>query len=94
MVVYKLMEDSPKNEVQVRIATLQEKGWTLAALADELDQRVNTLEKWKAGDRCPANEKSVLAMLERLEVRKRIPKKRRYAKGSRIKSVAEKQDGF
>lgn len=81
------MEDSPKNLVQERLATLQDKGWTLAALADELELTVNTLEKWKAGDRKPADAKSVLAMLERLEIRKRIPKRRRYAKGSRERKV-------
>jgi len=43
------------------------------------------LKKWKAGDRNPANEKAVLVMLEKLEMRKRIPKKRRYAKDSRQK---------
>ena len=85
MVMCKLMEDTPKNPVQVKIASLQDKGWTLAALADELEQKVNTLEKWKAGDRYPANAKSVLAMLERVEKIKRIPKRRRYKKGSRRK---------
>ena len=69
--------------IQVRLASLQSKGWTLAALADELGQKVNTLEKWKHGDREPANEKAVLVMLERLEGRIRIPKRRRYAPGSR-----------
>jgi ribosome-binding protein aMBF1 (putative translation factor) len=73
------------NPIQVRLAVLQDKGWTLAALADELQQKVNTLEKWKAGDRNPANEKAVLAMLKKLESRKRIPKQRRYAKGSRVR---------
>jgi len=83
------MTEQAKNPVQIRLAALQDKGWTLAALADELDQTVNTLEKWKAGDRNPANEKAVLTMLERLETRKRIPKKRRYAKGARMR----KNDG-
>ena len=72
-----------KNQVQLKLALLQEKGWTLAALADALEQKVNTLEKWKAGDRYPANAKAVLTLLGLLEKRKRIPKKRRYAKGSR-----------
>ena len=71
--------------IQIKLATLQNKGWTLAALADRLEQTVNTLEKWKAGDRNPANEKAVLEMLDRLEKLKRIPKQRRYAKGSRLK---------
>jgi len=81
-----IMIEQEKSPVQVKLAILQEKGWTLAALADELEQRVNTLEKWKAGQRNPANEKSVLAMFERLEERRRIPKRRRYKKGSRRKT--------
>ena len=66
------------NEVQNKIAELKEKGWTLAALADELGVTVNAVEKWKAGDRQPANSKAILAMLGEIAKRKRIPKKRRY----------------
>jgi transcriptional regulator with XRE-family HTH domain len=81
------MNGQNHNPIQIRLSILQKKGWTLAALADELEQTVNTLEKWKAGQRNPANEKAVLAMLDSLEKRKRIPKKRRYAKGSRKSKV-------
>ena len=66
------------NTVQEKIAELQEKGWTLAALADELDVTVNAVEKWKAGDRQPSNSKAILMLLNQLIRRKRIPKKRRY----------------
>ena len=66
------------NDIQIKIKELQEKGWTLAALADELGVTVNAVEKWKAGDRYPSNAKSVLIVLEELTERKRIPKKRRY----------------
>lgn len=55
-----------------------EKGWTLAALADELGVTVNAVEKWKAGDRYPTNAKAVLVMLDQIGKRKRTPKKRRY----------------
>jgi transcriptional regulator with XRE-family HTH domain len=68
------------NEVQDRIAQLQDKGWTLAAIADELEVTPNAVEKWKAGDRYPRLEKPVLEALDRLLERKRIPKKRRYKK--------------
>jgi ribosome-binding protein aMBF1 (putative translation factor) len=68
--------------VQAKIAQLQSKGWTLAALADELDVTPNAVEKWKSGDRSPSNTKAVLTLLDQLAKRKRIPKKRRYAKGS------------
>ncbi len=72
------MSELKKKPIQINLASLQEKGWTLAALADELEQKVNTLEKWKAGDRYPSNAKAVLIVLEQLSERKRIPKKRRY----------------
>lgn len=69
------------NGVQIKIAGLQEKGWTLAALADELGVTINAVEKWKAGDRNPSNLKSVLNLLDQLNKRKRIPKKKRYGGG-------------
>ena len=72
------------NEIQIKIAELQQKGWTLAALADELGVTVNAVEKWKAGDRQPSNAKAVLTLLNQLDKRKRIPKKRRYHKGMNL----------
>jgi orotate phosphoribosyltransferase-like protein len=66
------------NEIQTKLAELQEKGWTLAAIADELEVTVNAVEKWKAGDRQPQNAKAVLMLLNQLLEKKRIPKQRRY----------------
>lgn len=66
------------NDIQIKIKELQERGWTLAALADELEVTANAVEKWKAGDRYPNNSKPVLTLLNQLAVRKRIPKQRRY----------------
>jgi transcriptional regulator with XRE-family HTH domain len=66
------------NDVQMKIAELQEKGWTLAAIADEVGVTVNAVEKWKAGDHYPANSKAVISVLEKIAQKKRIPKKRRY----------------
>lgn len=66
------------NDIQIKIKELQEKGWTLAALADELGVTVNAVEKWKAGDRYPSNAKAVLTLLDQIAKRKWIPKKRRY----------------
>jgi hypothetical protein len=77
------------NGVQLRILCLQELGWTLAAIADELDVTPNAIEKWKAGDRHPRLEKPVIDALDQLTKRKRIPKKRRYAKGSRAQKSVE-----
>ena len=73
------------SEVQDRIAQLQEKGWTLAALSDEVGVTVNAVEKWKAGGRNPSNARAVLVLLDQLAERKRIPKRRRYTEDSRIK---------
>lgn len=69
------------NEVQQRLAVLQEKGWTLAAIADELAVTPNAVQKWKSGDRQRVS-KATLDALERLQKRRRIPKQRRYSKGS------------
>ena len=68
------------NEIQTKIAELQEKGWTLAAISDELEVTVNAVEKWKAGDRKPQNAKAVLMLLNRLLAQKHVPKKKRYQK--------------
>jgi transcriptional regulator with XRE-family HTH domain len=72
-----------KSEIQNRISQLIEKGWTLAAIADELGVTSDTVELWNAGKRNPTNAKGVLLMLNRVSNKKRIPKKKRYAKGSR-----------
>ena len=69
------------NEVQTCLTNLRDKGWTLAAIADELGVTINAVEKWKAGDRHASNVKPILESLERLTKRKRVPKQRRYTKG-------------
>jgi len=71
------------DEVQRLISELQEKGWTLASLADELGVTVNAVEKWKAGDRKPSNAKAVVLLFNQLLKRKHIPKKRRYTKDNK-----------
>jgi len=73
------------NDVQYRIAELQKKGWTLAALADELELTVNAVEKWKAGVHSP--NKATLILLDQLLKRRRIPKKRRYIKNNSAATV-------
>lgn len=75
------------SEVQLRIAELMEKGWTLAAIADELGVTSDTVELWKAGRRNPTNAKAVLAMLDVVLKKKQIPKQRRYAPGSRLRNT-------
>ncbi len=64
-------------DIQAKIAELEAKKWTLKALSEELGVTVNAVEKWKAGDRRPANLKAVLAMLEEI-AKKPAPKQRRY----------------
>ena len=76
------------NDVQLKIAVLQQKGWTLAAVADELGATVSAVEKWKAGDRYPGMAKAILLAMDSLLKRRRIPKQRRYAPGSRRRNKA------
>ena len=57
-----------------------DRGWTLAALADELGVSGQTVMRWKAGAMYPVNARPVLAALEGLTRRRRIPKKKRYTK--------------
>lgn len=76
------------SEIQSKIAELVEKGWTLAAIADELGVTSDTVELWRAGKRNPTNAKAVLLMLDKVLKKKRIPKQRRYAKGSRKQGAA------
>ena len=66
------------NEVQAKLAELQAKKWTLAAIADEAKVAVNTVEKWKAGTHQPANSRAMLMLLDELLRRNRVPKQRRY----------------
>jgi hypothetical protein len=68
------------SDIQDKLAQLQEKGWTISALADELGQARVTLDKWKTGERYPANPKAILSMLDQISKMKRIPKQKRYKK--------------
>jgi hypothetical protein len=79
------------NEIQIKIAQLEEKGWTLVAIADsgELEVHRNTVGMWKAGKRYPSLDKPVLDALNRLLKRNRIPKKKRYQKGSRNQGIID-----
>ncbi len=77
------------NDIQLRIVQLQEKGWTLAAIARGLNVTVNAVEKWKAGNRYPANSKAILMLLESLSNKKRIPKKKRYTSSSPITTTIQ-----
>ena len=69
------------NDIQEKLAELQGKGWTLAAIADELGVTNSAVEKWKSGARYPGAPRPYLLVFEQLSARKRIPKRRRYAPG-------------
>jgi len=73
------------NTVQSLIKQLEEKGWSLVSIADsdELKVHRNTIGGWKAGTKYPKPDTPVIDALNRLIKRNRIPKKRRYSKGSR-----------
>lgn len=71
------------NDVQERIKALRDKGWTLAAMSDELSVSRRGIASWQSGERYPEHVSLVLAALDSLLQRKRIPKQRRYAPGSR-----------
>jgi DNA-binding transcriptional regulator YiaG len=77
------------NNIQIKISELQEKSWTLAALADELEVTVNAVEKWKAGDRYPNNAKAILLLLDQIARRKRIPKTRRYGRNKQPAQIPQ-----
>ena len=75
------------NDVQVRLEQLEDRGWTQAAIADEVGVSWQGLRYWRTGDRYPGNAKAVLVVLDALFKRKRVPKQRRYVKGSRQRNV-------
>ena len=76
------------NETQDRLLALKVKGWTMAAIADELSVSHMTVFTWLKGTRNAENARSVLYKLDSLLVRKRIPKrKRRHKKNASINRV-------
>ena len=64
-------------EIQTLLAQLQDKGWTVAAIADELGMARHSVAGWKAGNHRPANVRAVEIVLEQLAKRRRVPKQRR-----------------
>ena len=70
-------------DIQVAIAALQAKGWTISALSDELEIPRNTVDRWKRGVMQPSHSKIVLLALRELLPRKLVPKGKRYTPGRR-----------
>ena len=71
------------NDIQAKLHDLTEKGWTQAAIADELEVHKQTVNRWQFGQTYPPMSKPIIMALDSLMSRKRIPKQRRYAPGSR-----------
>ena len=71
------------NDVQRQLLALQERGWTVPAIARAIGMSASAVEKWLAGERKPRAQKLLTAALADLLRRKRIPKRRTYQpKGS------------
>lgn len=75
------------SEIQLKLAELKAKGWSLASIARELGIAKRTVESWNQGIRNPANLKPVLDSLNRLNKRVLVPKKKLYPMGSRNKAI-------
>lgn len=71
------------DEVVKLLTELEAKGWTQAAIADELGTAPDTLRRWKSGTQNIRHTKAIALQLEGLLKRRNIPKKRRYEPGSR-----------
>ncbi len=66
-----------------KMTQLQDRAWTLASIADEMDVHWYTAQRWRTGAQYPYTPKPVLMAFDGLLKRKRIPKKRRDAMRSR-----------
>jgi hypothetical protein len=66
------------SEIQQMIEELEKRGWTLAAIARELEVSWKTVYRWKDESRLPHHPKLVALGLERLLQRRRIPKRKMY----------------
>ena len=66
------------NRVQELMMELRAKGWTVAAIADEVGVFRDTASRWGRGVTQPTNIIPVVLALETLLQRKRIPKRKRY----------------
>ena len=68
--------------VQEAVEELVGKGWSLAAISDEMEVHAETVMRWNAGSNYPINAKPVVLALNALARRRRIPKRKRYTKKS------------
>ena len=66
------------NDIQEMLSQLREKGWTWAAIADELDTHRETVSRWWSCQYYPDHPKMVVAALQDLLRRRAVPKRKRY----------------
>jgi transcriptional regulator with XRE-family HTH domain len=71
------------DDVREAIKSLRSSGWTVATIAEAVGVDPSSVARWEAGRRSPENVKGVLLILEGLAKRKRVPKRRRAASGTR-----------
>jgi hypothetical protein len=76
---------SDSTVIQDALADLEKKGWSLAAIADELQVSWVTVWRWKKGQ-IPAHAWLVVGAMAELLKRKRVPKRRRYIPGQRVRN--------
>jgi hypothetical protein len=69
-----------ETEIRETLAELLRRGWTKAAVADEIGVSWDSISRWMSGRGQPANTRMVLMGLERLLRRTRVPKRRRYTR--------------
>ena len=76
------------NGVQEKLLELKDRGWTMAAIADELGVSHMTVFRWQKGMRNAENSRSVLYLLDALMKRNRIPKQRRRGSSSSLRNAS------
>ncbi len=75
------------NDIQELLGQLDSQGWSKAAIAAAIGSHSDTVSRWARGIRYPENAGGVRLQLQELLKRRRgIPKRRRYAEGSRRKA--------
>jgi DNA-binding transcriptional regulator YiaG len=67
-------------EIRKMIEELLARGWTTAALSEELGVSRDTVYRWRSGRNPPENPKLVALGLIRLLHRRRVPKRKRYTR--------------
>jgi IS30 family transposase len=80
------------DEVKTKIAELQDKGWSISALADELGVQPWTVTRWIKGERNPENPKTVLLALDAIGRKRNIPKRKRYPGTHHLQRNKTKQE--